>query len=471
MFRRICAVVGCCGLAGACDRRPAVEAPEPAAVADVDSLPTLPPSVIEAPVSYDLTPVLAELERVVPKRFGNIRERKQLPTNKRVHIAFEAERQPFTVTLDDGVVRMSAIISYAGRAWYNPPLAPEISASCGTGEQRPRARVEIATPVRLTADWKLRSKTAVQRVEPYQPGERDECEVTVLKIDVTGRVIEAARNLLAKNTKAIDAKIASIDLRPKFEEWWSVVQQPIHLSDSLWLAINPRAVHIEPAGGTRKLLRTGVGLVAEPRIVVGRKPDITPVALPRQLPEMEAPTGFHVLLEGVLAYDVASKLLTEELRGEKIGKGRHQIAVERARMLGVGGGRIGLQVDFGGVTSGRIYFVGTPHYDYAGDRLYVPDLDYDVGTAPLLVRGLEWLKHDDLRDYLRNKARWPVGGLIKQGRDELVNGLNTELSPGVKLSGEVKEVEVVGVHAGRDAVRVRAHADGSVRLDVRPVKR
>jgi hypothetical protein len=79
----------------------------------------------------------------------------------------------------------------------------------------------------------------------------------------------------------------------------------------------------------------------------------------------------------------------------------------------------------------------------------------------MLVRGLTWLKHDDLKEYLRGKARWPVGGLLKQARDQLQMTLNRELAPGVRLSGSPAEIAVIGVHAGSDAVRVRAHAMGT----------
>jgi hypothetical protein len=462
------ALLLCCLLA-ACERGRSVQPPAPDSSAVVDSLPTIETSVIEAPISYDLTPILADLERVIPKQFGSLTEKRPHPTNKRVHFAFEAEREPFVVALDGDTVRMSTVITYAGRGWYNPPLAPEVSASCGTGNLRPRARVEIVSPLRVSSDWKLRSRTTVKRVEPLEPGERDQCEVTVLKINVTERVIAAARSLLENNTKTIDAKVASINLRAKFEQWWGIVQQPIRLSDSVWLAINPKAVHVDAARGKQKLLHTGVGLLAEPRIVLGQKPDIAPVPLPRQVSDTGTPNGFHILLEGVLPYDVASKLLTEELGGERISKGGHTIRVERLRMFGVGGGKIALEVEFRGSATGRIYFVGTPHYDYSGDRLYVPDLDFDVGTTHVLVRGLEWLKHDDLKNYLRNKARWPVGGLIKQGREQLVKGLNQELSPGVQLSGSVEHVNIMSVHPSRDAVRVRAHADGVVTLSVKTV--
>ena len=435
----------------ACGRNSKVIAPEPALKPDVDTLPSLPRSMIEAPITYDLTPVLASLEAAVPKTFGNIAERKPHPTNKRVHFAFAAEREPFALRLDGDTVRMTAIINYSGRVWYNAPLLPEVSASCGADGVKPRARIELVTPLRLTPDWKLRSSTAVRVVEPVTRTERDQCEVTAINVDVTGRVIDAARKLLANNTQVVDAKVASLDIRSKFEEWWSIIQKPIRLTDTVWLAINPIDVHVGKAQGTRRTLQTGVTLTAEPRIIAGRKPEIVPRPLPRQIDQKQNnPGNFHVLLEGVLHYEVASKLLTEELRGEKVGKAGQSIEVRSVRMFGVGDGKIALQVDFDGDAKGRVYFLGTPVYDYAADRLYVPDLEYDVATANMLVRGLTWLKHDDLKQYLRGKARWPVGGLLKQAHEQLESALNRELAPGVRLSGAPAEITVIGVHAGKE---------------------
>ena len=164
------------------------------------------------------------------------------------------------------------------------------------------------TPLRVSPDWKIRSRTRVERVEPYEPGERDRCGVTFISLDVTERLIDAARRMLEQNTKAIDAKVATVNLREKVEEWWAVVQQPVRLSDSVWLTINPVSVHVDPATGSRKILRTGIGMLAEPRIVLGPRPIIPPVVLPKQVSASEAPEGFHILLEGVLPYDLASKL-------------------------------------------------------------------------------------------------------------------------------------------------------------------
>lgn len=80
--------------------------------------------------------------------------------------------------------------------------------------------------------------------------------------------------------------------------------------------------------------------------------------------------------------------------------------------------------------------------------------------------GLEWLKHD-VRGFIRERARWPAGGLLTRAREQLLKGLNRELAPGVRLSGEVTGVRALGIHASTRAIVVRAAADGMARLDVR----
>ena len=90
-----------------------------------------------------------------------------------------------------------------------------------------------------------------------------------------------------------------------------------------------------------------------------------------------------------------------------------------------------------------------------------------MGSANLLVSGFEWLKHDDVRDAIRSRARWPVGGIISQGREELEKGLNRDLAPGVSLVADVDSVAGIAVHARRANIRLQAQADANARLTVR----
>ena len=114
--------------------------------------------------------------------------------------------------------------------------------------------------------------------------------------------------------------------------------------------------------------------------------------------------------------------------------------------------------------------MGTPRYDVASNELYVPDLDYDIGSTALLVQGLEWVKHDDVRGFITKNARWPVGNVIQTGKEQLQKGLNRDLAPGVHLSAEVNQVEGLSVRALRTAMRLRAQADANARLTINQVK-
>ncbi len=450
---------------GACDATLDVDAPPPAMSADIDTLPPLPTSTLDIPLTYDLSPVVEALERAVPKKFGNIAERRQLP-NKRMHVAFEAVRAPFTVSLNGQTANLSAVINYQGKGWYDPPLAPEVSGSCGIDQDRPRARIQIATALRITPEWKLRGRTRVGSVTPYSTSLRDQCRVTVFNVDVTGRVIDAARSAVEGKRSMIDQKIASLDIRPRFENWWHLLQRPIPLADSVWLQINPSAVRMGESVGTRRTLVTALGFSASPRIVTGPRPSPVETPLPPLHPAAVG-DGLHILLDGVIGYDVATRLLQQQLRGKKIVRAGQTLEVSELRLFGIGGGKLALELRFKGAAQGRVYFVGTPRYDAGTNELFVPDLDYDVGSVNLLVSGLEWMKHDDVREFFRARARWPVGDVMQKGREQLAKGLNRDLAPGVRLTAEVNTVQGLAVNAQRRAILLRAQADANARLTVR----
>lgn len=454
-------------LAG-CDTKLDVDAPAPAMMADADTLPSLPTSTLDIPLTYDLSPVVAALEKAVPKKFGNIKERKQLD-NKRMAVAFEAVRDPFSVSLNGQTAYISAVVHYAGQGFYKPPVVREVSGSCGIDGVKPRARITLASDLRINPDWHLRGKTRVARVEPYSNETTDQCRVTVFNINVTDRVIDATKNALIAKETLIDKRIASLDIKSRFEGWWHLLEKPIPLTDSVWLTINPSAVRMGQNVGVKKTLVTALGFSASPRVVTGRMPSVTPTPLPPLYPAAVG-DGLHILMEGVIGYDLATDLLKKHIVGKKFDKAGRTFEVKGARLFGIGGGKLALELRFSGGANGRVYFVGTPRYDASTNELYVPDLDYDVGSAGLLVKGVEWVKHDDVRDFIRSQARWSIGDVMGQGREQLVKGLNRDLAPGVHLAADVKQVQGLSVHPRRANIRLRAQADAVARLTVKQGK-
>lgn len=452
------------------DRRARIDPPEPA-VEDSDpvSAPTLPPSRLDVPVTVDLSPVLQDLETDVPMKFGNIENRQDVPGNDRLDVAWEAERSPFQADLSGDTARLTALIRYRARAWYNPPIAPELSASCGTdgdSDNRPTALVAVSSRLDIDSNWILRSAIGVDEVRPASDAPENECRITALRIDVTDEVMNAARDLLEDQAPAIDSILATIDLRSKFREWWDLLRTPILLTDSVWLLIDPVAIRKGPVDGTRHTLRAQIGLTATPRIVVGRTPARPDQPLPA-LEEGVVDPGLHILVEGLIEYPVITQFLDRQFGGRTFEQSGHTLQIRSLALRGIGRGRLALRVEFSGDVTGHVYFIGSPVYDPISGLVSVPDLDFDVATSSLLVEGLDWIRHGDFVEWVRDRARWPVDDAIAEGHRLLLEGLNRDLSSTVRLSGEVESVLPLAVLPTARALRVQAHARASARLTVR----
>jgi hypothetical protein len=444
--------------------------PEMARVTSTRAMPALPPvplSVVDAPISYALTPALAALEQTVPRRFGDIEKRLLIPSNDRQSVAYFAQRSPFTVAFDGKRLTLATVVSYKGRGWYRPAIGPTVSASCGTDEASPRVRVVITTDVEVAPDWHLRTKTRIRSMQPVSVEARDQCRVTMFKIDVTQRVIDAIKPLLAQRMPEVDRKIGAFDVRTRVEQWYNLLNKGIRVRDSLWLMLAPENVRL---GGLRfadSALIADVRLFARPTLVTGPKPP-TPVST---LPMLDAPDhtvgdSAHLRLEGLLGYDIASVLLAKELVGRSFSRLGRRIVVRRVRLYPIGDGRVSLALGISGAVEGDAYFVGTPTLDTAARTLTVPDLDFDLATANALVKGLAWIKRGDVVSDLRRRAQVKLDPVLEDTRAKVEGAINRDLTEGVHLAGVVRTGRLLDVAAGADGIVVRAEATGSLGLAI-----
>ena len=434
-----------------------------------DTLPAVPTSYIDVPVRYDLSSAVQWLESTVPRTLGDINDRRPVTGKKRMHYAFALERQPFHVRVEGRTASVIAAIQYQARVWYDPPVLPEIRASCGIGGVRPRARVAIVSVVDLTEQWTLKPRTRAV-AQPLTGSDNDRCAVTALSIDVTEKVLAAARAALQKELTKFDRRVACFDLRKEAQKVWTTLQTPLRLTDSLWLVIDPSAVRIGLLKVEGDTLVTTVGLSAQPRIVGGARPAASERPMPAPQDSATRPPALHLLTEARVPYDVTSAILTRELRGTKIRVGSRQLVVRRLRLSGIGDGRVAVGLSVTGAVDGTLYAVGHPAFDTTTAELSMPDLAYDIGTRSLLVGALSWLAQGTIEDFLRTHVRIKMGHIIEQGRELLERNLNRELASGVRLRATVGAGRVLGVRAAPDALLARAVASGQgeLVLDLEP---
>lgn len=445
-----------------------LDPPAPELVADdEEGLARAPASSLSAPLGIPLSRLEALLNEAVPRTFGSIDERRTLPERDRTEIAFALERGDLEARMDGSTARVEGVIEYALRAYYDPPILPEVSGSCGTGDApRRRLRVVIEAPMALSDAWSLSTRSRVVAVEPPTDEDRDRCEVTFLGIDLTDRVVEGARAFLEDQQRTVDSIAAAVDLRPSFQEWWNTLQAPVELTDSVWLVLAPESVRRGALRGSADSLWVDLALQAHPRVVVGPRPASGDAPLPA-LEAGEVLPGLEMLVEGRVDYGTASRLILDEIAGTRLEHEGRTVVVDSLRVFGIGGGRVAVDMRVSGDLSARLFFTGTPALDPATQVISVPDLDFDVATENVVLAAASWIQQHGLRQLLRERARWPATPATEWLTTWLDRGLNRRISDDLRVEGTVLDVSPREVHALRDRLVVRIAARAEARVHVR----
>lgn len=453
----------------ACDGPVTIDAPLPVTADSVvaPALPPMLPSMVDAPIALSLGPALEALESAVPRRFGDIDRRIRNPNNGRQHFAYEATRTPFTVALDDERITLGTVVQYAGRGWYNPPLLPEMSAACGEQGDQPRLRARVQSTIALSPEWTLRTRTRLLALTPYSDTDRDACRLTSFQIDVTDRVIDGVRGVLRRELPKVDRTLAQWNVQERLATWYGLLNRPIQVTDSLWLLLQPGAVRYGGLELNDTAVLVDVRLFASPTLVSGDRPEPAPVTLP-SFSEAASAMGdsARILLEARLDYSAVSDLLRKGLVGRSFSRWQRRVRIADVRLMPVGDGRLALGVRFDGALRGEGWLIGTPQLDVASGVLSVPDLDFDVATGDLLVRGLEFLRTESVLAQLREAAQLPLAGPLDALREKVQAAMNRELADGVLLFAELTWARVIQVVALPSGLVARAETTGSIGLGI-----
>ena len=440
-------------------------APRPETIPDLAASFEVVTSTLTVPVRIQLATLVDKVEGEIPVEWGDLEDRLQIPDNDRATVAMLLRRAPFQVSFTDTTVQLSTTVAYSVRGWYELPFLPDVSVSCGTGEGEPQPRLNVSLegPVSLTEDWRLSTATRVAELEAASDADRDRCEVTFAGIDITGRVVDAARSFLEGHTAAIDSLVGEADVRSQFEEWWTLLRDPIRIRNDVWLELRPIAVGRGDVQGEGDVVEIMATLVASPRITLGAEPPRWPQTLP-PLGESSGGDRLDILVEAVAEYGATSRRLNEALVGLSIERAGRRLFLRSVDIAGIGGGQVALEVSVEGDIEGRLFLVGTPVYDPETTYVSVPDLSFAVSTSNLLVSGASWIADAGFEAILQERARWPVETAIDWATDELREGLNRTLRDGVRLEGTVGSLRILGVTALRDGLFVRAAADAQATL-------
>lgn len=458
-------LIGAFAAATGCGGPSALEVEPPEAQGPPPEADSLPVSRISVPVTISVETLQRVVERELPQRLGDLNDRRPVGENDRLDAAFEVERGGIDATFDGGVAQVSATLGYRVRAWYDPPVLPAVSASCGTeeGEPLPRLDASVASPLTLDRAWRIQSSVRLQTLAPASDLERDRCTMTVFDFDVTRHVVDGTREALAEVGAKADSAIASLDVRSDFEEWWDVIARPIELEEDIWLFLDPRSAGHGSFEGDGSDVRTVLSVQVAPRIHLGPKPDVAAISLP-PLDSAGVNPMVDVRAAALAPWGEVTRRVSSEFVGESFSAGGRRLRVDDIGIGGVGDGRIFLELRLSGDVEGTVFLVGTPTYESGADEIHVPDLDFDVRTEEALVESAAWIAEVGLLPAVRDRARWSMTEVREWARRQAERGFNSEISSMVALSGAVDEVTIEDVLATAEALRIVARVRGRAEL-------
>jgi hypothetical protein len=256
------------------------------------------------------------LEAKVPRR---VAEERDHDLGRAGRLEYTVDRGPFTVRVENDALVVESTLQGQARACAR--------GSCYAG-CAPEARVTAKVPLRLSAEYKLR--TSEVRIDVTRG-----CEVRALGGLFTVDVTPVLRGALAAQSRSVQASIDRElpDMKPEAAKLWTELAKPRALPLGMCVLLLPEEIAQGPASGTADTARLRFGLLARPEVRVRCGAGATaPVASAPPLPALRddpgLPAAGDVHLAIVLPDEAPARAL--ERHGEIIDFGGRRARVARA---------------------------------------------------------------------------------------------------------------------------------------------
>ncbi|AHG90565.1 Protein of unknown function DUF4403 [Gemmatirosa kalamazoonensis] len=421
------------------------------------TLPPSEPAVIALPVTIVTSAVQTHLERTLPRADSLDQARCQSLGGAVCH-QYVFRRDTLALHVAGDRIDVLARLRYRGRV--SLPTGGSVG-SCGyPPEPMPRAELRFTTSLYWTTAWRLASRnTSLTSSLP------DPCRVTLLGIDATPIMRRIADAQLARVAQEVDSALPTLaDLRRPADSLWRAMQEPMPLDStgSLWLLMNPERVGLAALDGQGTTIRTGLTLVARPRVVTGARPDITVRPLP-SLALAPLARGLRVPVQVEMPFAAVSRRATELLAAETA---REPLKVTRVDVAGAGDSAV-VRLALAGRMNASLTLAGRPRFDVGTRTLVVDDLHYSVESRDFLSRvkatlGAPLIRH--AIEQATNGGRLALGPQLDSARAQLTAQMNRPLAPDVVVGGGVTSLRLTGLYLTNDAFVVRVLLEGEAGL-------
>lgn len=457
-------------------------------------------SVIHVPMQVDVSGFLdaANNGNLIPKKFDHWGSVSKTP--KGGEYKYYAERDDFSIERLGHLARSTEPSRSIGEWWkeidlsggtllVSAPLRYKIGvrphsqgadsgALCGEGNEWPKhATLNGSVAIGMTPNYGVSGSLHGVTVEAAEP-----CTARSADVDLQQAVNTALSDQVKGGFNSAVSRLNTLSVKPRAEDIWTALRNPIRLESDTWLLLNPDKVRHTGFSKEGHVVTDTLHITAHPVIVQGAEPPASPTALPQLETQASSPDfrgvadvdagysgrqsvarEFHVLADARVEYRTLSETLSNRLKGRRVVERGNFVTITGAGIFGFGDNQVLMRVEFTGDAQGYVYLIGKPEFNTMTQTLYLSGLRYDPGTTHLLqTTAPDWFNNVALREAITPEIALGVTPMIDRIRDSLRTGLNRTLTPTVSIQGTVTSMQGIAVFADIDALYVRAMSNGTL---------
>ncbi|MBP8155631.1 MAG: DUF4403 family protein [Leadbetterella sp.] len=287
---------------------------------------------------------------------------------------------------------------------------------------------------------------------------------------VIGKLIS---NNLATFAKQIDQTIKdNYSLKPYVIEAWNTAQKPFLASEeyNTWVKLEPLDVYFTPLKAVGKSLKSTFGLKIFVETLVG-----TPIYTPKQIltiPNLKAVSSisdvFEVQLFNVISFEEATKISRNMFMGQvyDFKNGKYKIEVTDLEIK-PDGEYLSLVTTTKGSFKGQIFLKGIPIYDPVKKLVVLTKTELDIKTKNVLHKAGGWLLEGTREKKIESEFGLPVTDIIEFGKQSVLQTINSEISKGIKMKGEIFSIVPDQVKVAENGILATVIAKAKVELVVK----
>ncbi|MEZ4950027.1 MAG: DUF4403 family protein [Saprospiraceae bacterium] len=300
--------------------------------------------------------------------------------------------------------------------------------------------LDLKTSFILTTAWKVSSTTVLAF---YEWKEKPSVKTGLGNLNVKG----IADIFLEKNEsricESIDKAIEEqVNFKNIINPVWDKLNESILLPKPLNanFLLRPENLSLSPFKGSLNQIQTLTCIKANPSLDFSLKAANKPLPLPPFSTCDFQDSGFQIYMPVSINYDMATKLATEYLRGQKFEVSGQEVILETIE-IGKSEHKLEIALGLSGFIKGVAIVKFIPTLNKNTSEILIQEVEFNLKTKNIFAKGASWLLKKSIIDSIKNNANNALQEGMEKARAVLVEELRSiDLNGNGTLDAQIESI-------------------------------